>query len=794
MTPISEIIFSGFVSKVVNDIIDVPKDKIRRAVRNKNTKHQSIESQIYNVIVDVLNIKTNNRYENNQDSIYDAAAVLLKSFKENDGDELESIKSCLQVLHLNVNENECMEFKTLLYKELGKDGYSELFRTILLLLLEQKNQYDHVVYEQLNQKLDEVGEKVDNLNRKFDEVKDNKKKNVIREEIVKFQNDKKQDYIKNWNNKLFLHMDNDEKPITLADAFIMPDYKIHKSNQRIGFSENDTLDEIIEKFVKYDKTSTMLITGVPGIGKSTIASWIANEYRNDDNVIVLRFRDWGKSDMQLGLLDAICSTLGCEGVNLENKILILDGYDEMKALGDRESILEIFFEDMKDYENFKCIITSRPSYINSSIFHNIFELKEFDIERVERFYKKINGEELSERKSFESNLKILGIPVILYMAIMSGVDISENTSKPELYNHIFAEVGGIFDKFCYEGVGYDIGKQVLRDRSNIKKYLDFLQKISFAMFERNELSVLKQEYLIPVLEFQGSLISVLEFPIKHFFDNTDDNIEFIHKTIYEFFVSEYMFRLINEALDDVEISERKLAGILGRMFKKNIISIEILEFLSYKVKKSDKLKKSFYLINETFALMQREGMTFNTGENYNNVIGCELNVFDNMLEFLHLWENVCLRFGHDIRSYLKYYRKSSLNLSGVEFTNMNLDRINLMGANLKKAKLLNTSLVSSCLKGADLRDADLRGADLSDTDLSDAKLQGAKLIGIKLIGANLTNVDLHEIDLNYSVWGEKDIFRNIHQIRDADFESIFIDDQKEQKEIHRSELLKKYFA
>ena len=124
-------------------------------------------------------------------------------------------------------------------------------------------------------------------------------------EQVKFQNNKKEVYIKNWNSRLFLHQNNDENPITLADAFIMPDFETYKSIKRIGFSSDDTLDKIIEKFIKYDKTSIMLITGVPGIGKSSITSWIANEYKDNDGVIILRFRDWESEELENGLLKAI---------------------------------------------------------------------------------------------------------------------------------------------------------------------------------------------------------------------------------------------------------------------------------------------------------------------------------------------------------------------------------------------------------------------------------------------------------------------------------------------------------
>lgn len=139
---------------------------------------------------------------------------------------------------------------------------------------------------------------------------------------------------------------------------------------------------------------------------------------------------------------------------------------------------------MKDFENFKCIITSRPAYIDPYYFQNVFELQKFDIDKVGNFYERIAEIDLDNREKIESNLEVLGIPVILYMAIMSNVDISENPTKPELYNRIFAKEGGIFDKFCFDGTEYDNGVQLLRDAENIKKYLEFLGKVAFGMFEK----------------------------------------------------------------------------------------------------------------------------------------------------------------------------------------------------------------------------------------------------------------------------------------------------------------------
>lgn len=374
-----------------------------------------------------------------------------------------------------------------------------------------------------------IVEQIQRMNMKNNETKS------TTNEVKKFKNNKKEDYIKTWNSRLFLHIDNDENPITLKDAYIVPDYENYKSIKRIGFSDNDTLDQIIGKFVNYEKTSTMLIAGVPGIGKSTITSWIANKYKDNERIIVLRFRDWKKVILEKKLLEAICKKLDCEEEDLESKVLVLDGFDEMKALNIRDKLLNDFFNDIRDFENFKCIITSRLGYIDSFQFHNVLILNKFDIKRVEDFVKIITGDVLKKRERIEPNLEVLGIPVILYMAVMSNIDISENPTKPELYNRIFAEKGGIFDRFSCDGLGYDKGVQVLRNGENIKSYLSFLQKVAFLMFENNSLSLKMDDCNIPELEFQGDKVSVLEFPIKHLFENAETNVEFIHKSIYEYF-------------------------------------------------------------------------------------------------------------------------------------------------------------------------------------------------------------------------------------------------------------------
>ena len=467
MTFAGEAAISGFIGKVISDCLDISWEKIKEANKNRNNRNQNIESQIYNIIVEVINRLIANKYKNNQDKVYQAAERILICCKNTKGLTIECAKSGLLLLDVNVNHNMYINFKVYLYEELCKNDYEVLYREVRLFQQDEESS-----------KTSRIEEKVDNLengvravNEKLDSLKGDREVFSITADLeTKFHNNKKQNYIETWDSKLFLHFDNDKRPLTLSEAFIMPDYKCHTKMRRMGFSDEDELSDIIEKFVNYTRSSKMLITGVPGIGKTSITAWIANKYKDDENIVILRFRDWEREELEKGLIKSICNTLKCQKQDLENIVLVLDGFDEIKALDIRESLLRAFFNESLDLKNFKFIVTSRPTYINFDTFQNVFELLPFDSEKVSMFYQRVTGNELVKEKIDPDNLEVLGIPVILYLAIVSGIDFAQKATKPELYERIFAEKGGIFDKFYYEGVGYDEGAQVFRNPENIKKY------------------------------------------------------------------------------------------------------------------------------------------------------------------------------------------------------------------------------------------------------------------------------------------------------------------------------------
>ena len=88
MVIIGDEIISGFIGEAISRCVDFSWTKIKEAVKNRKNKHQNMESQIYNVVVNVLNQITYNKFENDQDKIYQAAEKLLISYKDSRCDSI----------------------------------------------------------------------------------------------------------------------------------------------------------------------------------------------------------------------------------------------------------------------------------------------------------------------------------------------------------------------------------------------------------------------------------------------------------------------------------------------------------------------------------------------------------------------------------------------------------------------------------------------------------------------------------------------------------------------------------
>lgn len=794
MDILTNAIFGGFISKVINDITDVSdiKNKIINAVKNKENRHQMMESQIYNIIVDALNKFTYNEYEKNQDRIFNVAEVLFKGFKVG---EDEAIRLCFQDLNLDNNENEIQRFKVVLCETLGKTEYRELYCAILLLILTKRNQLDVTIVE----KLDEILKKSNNKDSNNEE---DRFKNKIKSRT--------QDYLDIWNKNMFLNDftewdENKSVNIKLSDVYIkdcLPHFSYGENPK-----EYNNIDVLLSQYVSQDSDDNkmLLILGQPGIGKSTLITWILNNFKDRvDDIMVYQFASdlkdvpWGNFISTKILVDKLESSYE----DLTNKVLILDGFDEIDVERNRKSILDIIYEDLiykKTVKNFTLIITCRENYIEDfeRVKCKYIILQPWNEKQIKSFCKVYCDKNrctisYNNIRNVIFNKEILGIPLILYMVLALKINVENETSIISVYDKIFSLNGGIYDR-CIDNKNFAEQHRI----GEIKRQIHQVSReIAFWMFENNS-----EKAYIPQHEYQSICKKVADesgnksleqdfiignfYKLKHYEGIGTNELYFVHRTIYEYFVVDYLFSSICENIE----SSKQLANIFGYFLKKERLSETICEFLKYKIQSSI-LKNKDSIIIDTFNLMLKDGMTYYTGLCYKNVIECEMRIFANMLEILHLWNNKCLKIDESISTYLSYNKYVGLNLENIiiqskiyvnnktdglcsmPFSGIYLQEAHMAGIQLQHIGLSMANLMLVDLEGANLEGVDLKGANLSITnltkanltkavleqaDLSNANLSGAILKEAMLIKADLTDIDLTEADLTEAILDEQQI-------------------------------------
>jgi Uncharacterized low-complexity proteins len=275
--------------------------------------------------------------------------------------------------------------------------------------------------------------------------------------------------------------------------------------------------------------------------------------------------------------------------------------------------------------------------------------------------------------------------------------------------------------------------------------------------------------------------------VKHCEGIETEELYFVHRTIYEYFVAETIYSSIKSSIMKLsEESQEELAGNIAFYLKKGKISLTIGKYLQHKIielynKLDIEKKKNFYQWWESTAnKMMESGMFYYTKrsiQDYEDIIEKETRCFLNLLEILRLLLPTTNRKYimercdvYKIRKYiglgqwgnysglflkeadLKGMNLHKLNLEEVCLRGANISRTDLIEANLYKADLVGANISRAYLKGAELGEtklieANLFGADLSGTVLNRAKLNGADLSGVKLIETKLIEANLSEATL-----------------------------------------------
>ena len=399
----SDMIISGFISKIINEIVDIPWRKIKSAIKkadeNRKNENQSMETRIFQATIDAINVLTFGKYEN-KEVLYDVAERIIKGVINDKKISVNAVNIGLKMLVSQVTDEMCKDFMQVLCQEICKDESDILYKEIVLVQQKQLTTEMYKGFEESVQNQNNVLEKLDGVGVDIKYIRErvDSKTGCKEEQNSKvYIKNRAEDYARKWDKNVFLNNFDEEDEnagteIKLRDLYketCLPHY-IWKKNT----SASDKLKGLLKKYIIYnDEKKMLLILGQAGIGKSTLITWImANFVERKDQILVYQFAsDLSNIDWQgKGILNEILDTLGLVYGDLENKILILDGFDEIHIDGSRERVLDKLNQELKSINiltKFSMIITCRENYVKQSNFSKVdyIILQEWDEKQIRQF-------------------------------------------------------------------------------------------------------------------------------------------------------------------------------------------------------------------------------------------------------------------------------------------------------------------------------------------------------------------------------------------------------------------------
>ena len=503
------------------------------------------------------------------------------------------------------------------------------------------------------------------------------------------------EYAQRWNKNVFLNNFNKRDKnagVNIMLQELYPEKHLPHYKWKSDDEESADLKELLREYiVDNDEKKMLLILGQAGIGKSTLITWImANLVEKKEDVLVYQFA----SDLRSvnwqddNILDEIFATIDLGYNLLEGKTLILDGFDEISVKENRERILRKLNQELKrkNYlRKFSLVLTCRENYVDKIELKGIeyITLQAWDETQIrsfcENYEKMIVGKDLArDNRNLEMKIEkimekkgIMGIPLILYMVLALNVDVEKNSSIVDIFDQVFSlKKGGIYDR------EYDIEHRI--NAPEIKRHIHHIsQRIAFWIFENNsDEATISQEKFEEICDhemqvseqkddsIQRDILIGNFFKLKHCEGKETDEIQFVHRSIYEYFVVLYFFESVCSAT-----SKEEIAGKLGELLKDGRLSKQMLEFIKYKF---DGMEVKYFLdiIREAFNMMLRAGMTYylinQQKEPILDILVREMNIFSNMLEIIHLWHNKLEYIDRKIEVYLQHNYFNRMNLGGVD--------------------------------------------------------------------------------------------------------------------------------
>lgn len=323
------------------------------------------------------------------------------------------------------------------------------------------------------------------------------------------------------------------------------------------------------------------------------------------------------------------------------------------------------------------------------------------------------------------------------MVASNCVRISDYSSKYEFYNALFG-LNGIWYKRMY-----DVSHPILLTRH--ETMFNFILNVSEFMFKKNKMSIHREdinkiiEAKIPQedVEYLQNWYGI----ITYFRKNKLREIEFAHKSIYEYYIA---YRIYNQLVAVAqETQEETKCRMLQSVFNKNIVTKEMLYFLDGFVE-MDFTKLQYGNLIDTVKLIINKDIFFKSYADFkdfeevcnyfcnsfnclNRVLskkqdGNLINVLDkhNQEHFSFFLRNKAFEYlymgGYDLSNKcLRELLFKNVDLSKSDMKNSDFSYCDFSNANLEACDLSNSNLFSVTFSDTNLCYADLRGANLNNS-------------------------------------------------------------------------------
>lgn len=635
-----------------------------------------------------------------------------------------------------------------------------------------------------------IGEKEDRffINEKGSEEN---KQEILNEEVIDL-------FADNYMRVMFMQRKY-EAQIKLKDIYIENDFKFI-----LGEGENYNLLLFIYQFCStMDKSPILFIEGHAGIGKSSLVSKMASDFKNGTNIwkekklAIIQLRNLAVDSQDLDINNPWADFKRYLHFNgsirkmfsiLDDYVLVLDGFDELCLIDNIRLEHKLIYVAnivnlLEDYQcSCKIIVTTRPNYLARRdewkiIYQNpiVISLEHFSCEKRKKWIKKAknSGLEITERveKNLVSNLQndvevVASTPFTLYLIAHENIEISENEELWSVYIKIFGVevIRKRYDRLNGDDEinshpGTVISKIIYMTTKEIAYYMFCNNKMDIDWDEiKTCIELVMQMEIIDQINVKVNNVDQIKtllkdsFALFNYYTETETNggISFYHNYIREFFVQEK----VHEELLKIYVEGRKYKGEeriayikekLCDLLSKGRLSDKTIDFLkSYETVNKGNTTWGNLENKSSFLKKIFTDILIDLGGKY-----YDENIIVNLWMLLNVINNVYKQKAN--REKENYYEIFDKNIVAMSNGKNNIEyyfELISKAVDIERVDLSGINLRGKVLQNMTFNKCDFGGTILSGAIIKNVKFINCKLLRTDLNGAILENVQFRECDID----------------------------------------------